>query len=387
MLQTVSKLPPWLTWGLGFPLIILNGWLLLLVVQFFQPLVSVFLVAILLSFILDYPVKFLENRGVQRSWAVSCIFLLASLILVAFGITLAPLILKQINDLANSLPSWIDSGSQQLQVFQDWAAAQKLPIDLIGLVTQLTNQLSNQLQSFSSRILSFALDTVGSVLNILLTVVLTFYLLLHGERLWNGLFQWLPLGLGIQVQRSLYQNFNNYFVGEATLAGFIGLAITLMFLILQVPFGLLFGIGIGLLDLFPFGTGIGIGLVALLVSLQDFWLGIKVLAIGILIDQVNANFVAPRVLGRVTGLNPVWILVSLLVGVKIGGIIGLLVAVPTASFIKTTADSLRTSKWKEITSLPQASQVPSADQLTTKTSEIKSFPEDSFTYVESPENW
>jgi predicted PurR-regulated permease PerM len=65
---------------------------------------------------------------------------------------------------------------------------------------------------------------------------------------------------------------------------------------------------------------------------------VKVAAVAVVIDQVIDQAIAPRLLGRFTGLRPVWVLVALLVGTKIGGLLGLLVAVPLASFIKSAAD-------------------------------------------------
>ena len=348
MMPSAKKLPRWLNLGLVFPLAVFNGWLLLLVWQYFQPLVSIFVAALLLAFVLDYPVQLLQQAGVKRNYAVLWVFLLTSVLLVAIGLTLGPIIWVQLNELANRLPSWINSGSEQLQALNDWAVTRNIPINLSGLATELAERLSGQLQAFSGRILNFALDTIGSVLNVLLTVVLTFYLVLNGEQLWDGVFQWLPPNVGVPARRSLRQNFNNYFIGQATLAALIGLAMTLAFLALRVPLALLFGLGIGFLALFPFGAGIGFTLVSLLVALQDFGLGVEVLAVALTIDQINSNFIAPRVLGGFTGLNPVWILISLLLGAKIGGLLGVLVAIPLASFIKSTAESMRTDPSSEM---------------------------------------
>jgi predicted PurR-regulated permease PerM len=132
------------------------------------------------------------------------------------------------------------------------------------------------------------------------------------------------------------------------LGAVLGVTITLAFWILQVPLALLFGIGIGLFSLFPFGTGIGIGIVSLLVALQNFWLGVEVLGVAVAIDQVNSNFIAPRILGNLTGLNPVWVVISLLLGAKLGSVLGLLIAIPVASFIKDTADSWRAGEFNQI---------------------------------------
>jgi predicted PurR-regulated permease PerM len=335
------NLPRWLNLGLVFPLALLNGWLFLQFVQYFQPLISIFIAAILLAFILDYPVRLLQQAGVKRTSAAWWVFLLTLLILVAIGVTLVPIILEQLNELANRLPSWIKSGSQQLQAFNSWAIERNLPIDLSGLASQLTERLSGQLQTLTTRTIDIILNTIGSALNVLLTVVLTFYLVLIGEDIWDGIFQWFPPQIGNAVRRSLQQNFHNYFIGQAISATVVGSAMTIAFLLLRVPLGLLFGLGIGLMALFPFGVGISIGIVSLLVALQNFWLGAEVLGVAFAIDQLNANLVAPRILGEFTGLNPVWILVSLLLGAKIGGLLGVLIAVPLASFIKSIAENLR----------------------------------------------
>jgi len=66
-----------------------------------------------------------------------------------------------------------------------------------------------------------------------------------------------------------------------------------------------------------------------------------VLATALVLGQMNEHLVAPRILGNVVGLNPVWIVLSLLLGAKLAGLLGLLIAVPVAGSIKNVADSLR----------------------------------------------
>ncbi|NET38174.1 MAG: AI-2E family transporter, partial [Cyanothece sp. SIO1E1] len=157
------------------------------------------------------------------------------------------------------------------------------------------------------------------------------------------LIGWLPPRWQGQIQQSLRQNFQNYFVGQAILAVLLSILLTTAFLILQVPLGLLFGFGIGVMSLIPFGGVVSITLVSILIILKDFGLGMEVLAVAIVLGQINDNIIAPRLLGGITGLNPVWLILSLLVGAKFGGILGLLLAVPLSSFIKSTVDSLRSA--------------------------------------------
>ena len=346
-MPSTNKLTKWLTIALAFPLIILNGWVLLQVIDYFQPLFSIVVAAILLSFVLDYPIQFFQKQGVNRYLAIAGVFLLTVILVVGLTLTLVPLILEQIDELARILPAWIDSGTQQLKALQNWATNQPLPANLSNLPGQILDKLSNQLQNFTGTIVSFAVDTIGTFVNVLLTTVLTIYMLLNGKSLWDGLFQWLPPHLSLRVRQSLREDFHNYFIGQATVGAVLSVVLILIFLTLQVPLALLFGLAIGFCALFPFGTGIGITIVSLLIGLKNFWLGVEVLTVSVAIDQVNANFVAPRLLGSLTGLNPVWVVISLLIGIKLGGVLGLLLAIPVASFIKDIAESWRKGELSE----------------------------------------
>lgn len=342
MTSSPNKVHQWLTLGLPFPLIVVNGWLALQVFQYFQPIFTIFGLAAVLAFILNYPVQFLQQRQVKRNYAVLWVFLLSLGILVTLGITIIPILLKQLTESAKLLPDWIDSGKQELQALDNWAATRNLPINLSQLAMQLTDRLPDELESLAEQLLSLALGTIDSVSEVVLTVVVSLYLLLDGERLWNSIFQRLSPRFGPLVQHSLQQNFQNYFKGQVALAALVGFSMTSVFLALGVPFGLLFGLSVGFLTLIPFGDVLGFGLVSLLVASHDFWLGVKTLVVAVLVDQVIDQVIAPRLLGSFTGLSPIWVLAALAVGTKVGGLLGLLTAVPLASCLKDILNNLQT---------------------------------------------
>jgi predicted PurR-regulated permease PerM len=324
--------------GLLFPLAFLNGWLGLRLFQYLEPFVTIFVLAILLAFILNYPVQFLQQRGLKHNYAVFLVFLPALLILLALGVTIIPIVLAQFHEIAKLVPQWISSSSQELQILDDWAISRRLPVDLGQLVNQLTDRLPDELQYLADQFFNLAVDTIDSLSEVVLTVVLTFYLLIDGERLWDGVAQRSPSSFSPQVRQALQQNFQNYFIGQIALASLVGFSMTLMFLVLRVHFGLLFGLTVGVMSLIPFGDVLSLSVIILLLASHNFWLAVKVAAVAVVIDQVIDQAIAPRLLGRFTGLRPVWVLVALLVGTKIGGLLGLLVAVPLASFIKSAAD-------------------------------------------------
>lgn len=335
MIDKIAELPKWLTRGLVLPLLVLNAWLLLLVFGYFQSLITIFATATLLSFILDYPVRFLEQRGIKRAIAILIVLLAGILLLAVIGITIIPIVINQLNGLLDRLPSYVASGSEQAKVFEAWADERNFPISISSLVADFLSRTSYQLQQLSGQILGSFFSVVGSLLDLLLTIVLTFYLLLHGNELWQDLFQVFPNETRERIRESLKQTFNNYFVGQLTVASVMGITITIAFFIIQVPFSFLFGLAVGIMALFPFGAALSISLVSFLMALKSIWLGLRVLAIAFVIEQIVENVIAPRLLGEFTGLNPVLILLSLLIGAQLGGFLGLILAVPATSFIKS----------------------------------------------------
>jgi predicted PurR-regulated permease PerM len=342
MLQFIAKLPRLLTLGLAFPLIFLNGWLLLILLQELQPLFSILITATLLAFLLDYPIRFLLDRGMNRGIAVALVLLLFLLLLGVLGVFLVPLILRQANELLTRLPEWIKSGQQQLKTLESWAVAQQLPIDLSTAFNQIVARLTTGLRSLTSQAFGLVFGAIGSVVNVFLTLVFTIFLVLRGESLWSGILGWLPSRWNTQIRQALPLNFERYIVGQTTMSVIISFCQITALLFLRVPLAQLFGVGIGVASLVPFGGTTTILIVSLLLALQNFWLGVKVLLVAVIVNQVIENLLAPRILGELTGLNPVWMLISLDLGIKLGGVLGLVVAVPIASFIKATADSIRT---------------------------------------------
>jgi predicted PurR-regulated permease PerM len=331
--------------GLAAPLLVLNFWAMSSISHYFGALFAVLILASLLAFILNYPVSWIEQQGGQRSQSSIVVFLLAISILLGLGVTLVPIAFTQAQQLTARLPEWVESGRLQLLELSQRAEEMGLPLDLDTLAIQLLDRVKEQLQALTKEVLNLAVDTVSSVLdvfvNVILTIVLTFYLLQHGDELWHSLIEWLPSKAQKPFSQTLRLSFQNYFIGQLILGTSMALGLIPAFLLLKVPFGLLFGLTIGLMSLIPFGGSVGIALVTLLVTLQDFWLGLRALGAALLVQQILENLIAPRIIGSVTGLNPVWVFLSILAGAKVGGLIGVVVAVPTAVVIKTALMALK----------------------------------------------
>ncbi len=326
------------------PLLVINGWAFSVIFDYFHSLIVIVAGASVLAFLLNYPVSWMERQGLQREPIAILVFLLTLSILLALGVTLVPLALTQAQQLVARLPELIDSGGRsQLMILNEKADGLGLPINLDALLVQINDRVKGQLQAIAGQVLNLAVVTVTSLLDIVLTMVLTFYLLQHGGELWQSLVGWLPARFRNPFSETVRLSFQNFFITQLILSICMASALIPAFLWLKVPFGLLFGLTIGIMALVPFGGSVGIALTTSLVALQDFWIGMRALMAAVIVQQILENIIAPRILGSFTGLNPVWVLISVLTGARIGGLLGVIVAVPSAVVIKTAIEAVRPS--------------------------------------------
>lgn len=346
--EALTPLSRLLAIALAAPLTVLNAWAFSEIFGYFRSLLVILLVASLLAFLLNYPVSWLEKQGVRRAQAAILVFLVTLLILLGLGVTLVPLALVQAQQLVARLPEWIDSGQHQLMILNEWVDTLGLPISLDGLIAQINDRLKGQLQTIAGQTLNLALNltvfTVVRLLDVLLTIVVTFYLLQHSNDIWVSLVDWLPTRIQKPFSETLRLSFQNYLIGQIITATCMAVGLIAIFLFLKVPFGLLFGLTIGLMALVPFGGTVGIALVTLLVGLRDIGMAAQVLAVELIVQQIVENLIAPRVLGSVTGLNPFWVFIAILAGARVGGLLGVVVAVPTAVVIKEALSAVRSTR-------------------------------------------
>ncbi|MBD2089895.1 AI-2E family transporter [Microcoleus sp. FACHB-1515] len=354
MLETLKVLPDWLKVWIVFPFAFLNGWLLLQLFDYLQPFLNTLIAAAISAFLLNLPARFLQKQGVARGVSIAIVLLVALLGVGGAAVTIGPLVFDQFSALVANVPQLVESGDRQLQILRQFAIDQNLPINLPNLLEQSINQLGRVFQVASNQALAVVATTINSLVNVLFYGVLVIFILVGGERAWDGIFSWLPSPWNETLQDSIQTTFRRYFGTQVILAGILSLAQTLGLLLWGVPYAILFGLVIGLSTLIPYAGIVTIAIVSLIVSLQDFGQGIRVLITAIVIGQVNDILISPRMMGQTIGLNPIWLIAALFLGGKIGGVLGLLIAVPLASVVKSTVDKLR-SRNKSAPNLPSVS--------------------------------
>jgi predicted PurR-regulated permease PerM len=340
---TNRQLLRWLLIGLIPPIVALNTFVAGQFFSFFRELLQMITVAAILAFLLDYPVKLLRRFRVNHAAAVLLVFLVTIAILAVLGIILVPILADQVNQLANRLPQWLTESEKNLQGVNQWA--KHYNFDLQGLISRTTAQINGQLEQQAQNIakvgVGVALGTLSSFVNGIFIFVLAFYMLLYGKTLWRGLLKFLPADLAQPFDQSLQRNFHGFFLSQVLLSGFMTVSLIPIFLWLKVPFALLFALLIGVAELIPLiGAALGIGGVSLILLFQDGGLAFRVGLAGTILQQIRDNVIGPKLMGEMSGLNPIYIFIVLLIGLQLGGVLGAFLAVPIAGTIKDTVEAI-----------------------------------------------
>ena len=332
----------WLLVSLALPLLLLNSWVLLQIFNYFQSPIRIFVIANLAAFILGYPVRWLQRYPrVKLPYAVAIVLLTAILLLAAIALLILPRLIDQINQVFQILPQLGHLSNQHLAKLDELTGTWQFPTNFRLWARELSAQFPQQLQTITGQLLSLLIWTAGGLLEAGFILIMTIYLLLKGKVFWDGIFRWLPLSWRHPLRQTLRRSFQNYYIGQATVAGLLGLSLIVAFTLFQVPLALLFGLFVGMMAFFPFGGAVSIVMISAIAALKNFWLGVKVLAIATVVDQIVENGLAPRLLGGFTGVHPVWILLSLMMGAKIAGVLGILVAVPITSVVQELTNSIK----------------------------------------------
>jgi predicted PurR-regulated permease PerM len=250
-------------------------------------------------------------------------------------------VVSQATQLLQGLPGLLEAGNRNVIWLQRLINQHNLPFDL----NQITNQINNQIQLILADLPELAINTVGQIFATILLIVLSFYMLLYGERCWKGVINLLPSKLAEALSTSLKQQFHQFFLSQVLLALVMVVFLIPTFLVLRIKFALLLVLMIGIFQVIPlFGATIGIGLVTFLVmGLHGFLPAVQVVLASVFFQQITDNIIAPRLRGNFTGLNPIWIIIALLIGGRVAGFIGVVLAMPIAATIKSTVEAMRFS--------------------------------------------
>ena len=300
----------------------------------------VFAIAGLLAYFLAWPIEHLSRRWSRAAavWTVFAAFFVA--LLALFG-ALVPILTGQVQDLIQTVPELISrlEASAMEWRWQVWPGRELAIADYLANVGQdLEQRMPELLGNALDFTQSFVSGTAAVVAAILIIPLLTLYLLLDSQRLRRALIGCFVPRLQGEVDRALTavnKSLGSYIYSRVLLALFVGVATTVMLALVGVDFALLLGLLAFAGEFIPvIGPWLAFVPAALIVLATDPYKIIVVALFYIAIQLFENYWLAPRWMGGTMDLHPLTVIIAMLVGGTIGGIGGLLVAVPAAAATK-----------------------------------------------------
>lgn len=305
-----------------------------------------------------YPVR----RALSITGALMGILLVITLL---FGIIIPQLVdafrvmLINVPPAVNEFLAWLDSLDVTLPQLEAWLRSLNLnwPDLLQKATTYLTSGVGNMFTSAFGLLSSLG----GIVMQVVIAVIFALYLLAGKERLGRQFHAVAETYLPPRVCRTLWyvlatahDTFTKFFVGQFTEAIVIGVLCTLGMWLFRLPYATMIGTLVGATALLPVvGAYLGAAVGAFMILTVNPLQALGFLVFIAILQQLEGNLIYPRVVGTSIGLPGIWVLTAVTVGGGIGGIAGMLLAVPvTATLYRLLrADVHRRRQDHELTSV------------------------------------
>ena len=311
-----------------------------------RPPLLPFVAAMAVAYFLDPVCDWLEGKGLSRTMATGTVTAVFFVVVTVALVTISPLVYKQVADLVARVPDYVSAMETKLRPLLDIVADRLNQEEVKDLGKSATQYAGTALKWVASGI-GDVLGGLGAVANIISLIVITpiisFYLLRDWDRIVDKVDHWLPRaqadtlrGLASEVDEILA----GFARGQASVCLILGLLYGIGLTIVGLDFGFIVGLFTGLVSFIPyfgmligFVLGFGIAL-AQFDSVTPMLLVAAVFGVG---QVVEGNFLTPKLVGGRVKLHEVWIIFALMAGGTLFGFVGILIAVPVAAVVGVLA--------------------------------------------------
>ncbi|MFH1509396.1 MAG: AI-2E family transporter [bacterium] len=301
-----------------------------------RDIILILFVAAVLSAALTPSVEWLHRKiKFPRSVSVLVIYFSFLLIVSLITIALIPTIVDEARNLASSLPSYLSDVVGNIEVSQN----QGIVDSISDFLSTVSSQLGNVSQSFFGGISQF----FGGVFSLIMILVITFYLLIREKGI-QKFASMIPNKHEVYINDLLgrIQNrIGDWFRGQMLLALAVGILIYIGLLSLGVKFALILALFAGIMEIVPYVGPIISAIPAIFLGFTDNpWLALAVLALFIIVQQLENNILVPKIMSKAVGLDPIIVIIVVLIGSKLAGVLGMILSVPIATALSVFIDDL-----------------------------------------------
>lgn len=310
-----------------------------------RSVLAILLVSIIVAAAIDPWVSAMQRRRIPRVVAILVIFLIFFTVISATIALLIPALVSQVRDVAASFP----------QLYERLTTSISSPLfskqEIIDSVRRSLESFDQALVKITGPIFSGLASAFGGLFSFIGVVVLTFYLSLEE----NGIRKFFQAVMPARVQPYLTRLFNRiqermgrWLRGQLLLSLIIGVLSFIALWILGVKYALLLALIAGVTEIVPIaGPIIGAIPAVLFAFAQSPLKALAVIIVYVVIQQLENNLIVPRVMSRATGLNPIVVIIVMLIGAKVAGIVGVILAIPVTIIINAFLQDFIESREEE----------------------------------------
>ena len=316
-------------WGLAAAVLFAVMW-------FLSDVLLPFLLGAAIAYLLDPMVHRLSALGLPRLVAVVLIAVLALLAVVVAGLLIVPVLASQAIALIEAAPDLSRAAQTALEErMPNLGHSESILRDSLA---QLGESVRERGTAFAERALAALAGAASVVMVVVITPVVAFYLLLDWDKLVGRVDDLLPRDhapLLRRLAREIDAALAGFIRGQGTVCVILAAYYATMLGLTGLNYGLVIGVVAGLVSFIPYVGAITGGLLSIGVALWQFWddplwIG-GVVAIFVVGQLAEGNWLVPRLVGGSVGLHPVWLLFALAAFGSLFGFAGLLIAVPLAA--------------------------------------------------------
>ncbi len=310
---------------LRFILIILG----LVFVYLVRDILLIIFFAIIIAAAIEDPVKWLVGKKVKRVFAVALIYFSVALFVALIFYLVVPPLVSQVKALVSNLPEISEGLAARLEGLR--VLSQNLQI------SRFFGDILGRLEGVASGIFQSTFNFVGGLFSSAVVVVISFYLAIQERGMRKFLVSFTPIRhkeyVGDLVGR-MEKKLGAWLRGELILMLLVGLLTYIGLTILGVKYALFLALIAGLFEVIPiFGPIISAVPAIILAFLQSPILALAATLLYYGIQQFESYVLVPQVMKKALGLNPLIIIIALLVGAKLAGVLGMIVAVPLTAML------------------------------------------------------
>jgi predicted PurR-regulated permease PerM len=317
----------------------------------------ILLAASTVALILNPLVKRLVRRGLPRGLAIFVLYVGVFAFVGGLGVLLANPVSTQVSRLEHDVPQYVNQANHSLASLQRWLDARGIHVQIQRQGQTALQTLQHDILKRSSDIVSFSRDLLTQIVttgfDLVLVFVLSIYLLIYGDQIGELVKRIMPPGDGtpgddfpLLVQRAVFGYVRGQLLFSLIMGASAAVALYIFGLLGIFPPGehlaVFFGAFYGLMEFIPYiGPIIG-PLPAVLVALFVHPISaVWVILLFVGLQQLEGHVVAPQLFRISLRINPILVILALLIGFKLYGIAGALLALPIAAVIRQTVVYLR----------------------------------------------